>query len=105
MNALGLPLDTAAENARYYALIDLKTVAEAAHGKEFAEWLCKEVGTLDFLEQLSRKYGAVLMYGPGFDGPSDSVRVSLANLNEEDYIELAERIESLLDDLYETYRK
>ena len=40
------------------------------------------------------------MYGPGFSAPEGTVRISLANLNEEDYTEIAGRLFELLDDYY-----
>jgi aspartate/methionine/tyrosine aminotransferase len=40
----------------------------------------------------------VLMYGPGFDAPVGTVRVSLVNLNTEDYEEIARRLFKLLDE-------
>jgi aspartate 4-decarboxylase len=44
------------------------------------------------------------MYGPGFDAPEGTVRISLANLNEEDYVEIARRLFELLDDYYSEYK-
>jgi aspartate/methionine/tyrosine aminotransferase len=44
------------------------------------------------------------MYGPGFDAPEGFVRISLANLNKEDYVEIARRLNELLDSYYATYQ-
>ena len=44
-----------------------------------------------------------LMYGPGFNAPEGTVRISLANLNAEDYVEIARRLFELLDDYYAEY--
>ena len=43
------------------------------------------------------------MYGPGFGAPEGTVRISLANLNEEDYAEIAKRLFELLDEYYVEY--
>ncbi len=43
------------------------------------------------------------MYGPGFNTPSGFVRISLANLNTEDYVEIANRIIELLDEYHVLY--
>ena len=43
------------------------------------------------------------MYGPGFSAPEGTVRISLANLNAEDYTEIAGRLFELLDDYYAEY--
>lgn len=55
------------------------------------------------LDDLATKKGVVLMYGPGFDAPEGCVRVSLANLNKEDYVEIAQRMNELFDEYYEEY--
>ncbi|MDO4538553.1 MAG: hypothetical protein Q4B54_10365 [Coriobacteriales bacterium] len=56
---------------------------------------------IQFLNDLASKLGVVLMYGPGFEAPEGSVRVSLANNDAEDYTEIARRIFELLDSYYE----
>ena len=43
------------------------------------------------------------MYGPGFNAPEGTVRISLANLNAVDYTEIARRLFELLDDYYAEY--
>ena len=55
------------------------------------------------LDDLATKKGVVLMYGSGFDAPEGCVRVSLANLNKEDYVEIAQRMNELFDEYYEEY--
>ncbi len=44
-----------------------------------------------------------MMYGSGFNTSEGTVRISLANLNKEDYIEIAGRIFELLDEYYDEY--
>ena len=44
-----------------------------------------------------------MMYGPGFSAPDGTVRISLANLNKEDYTEIARRLFELLDEYYAEY--
>ena len=43
------------------------------------------------------------MYGPGFDAPEGTVRISLANLDSEDYVEIARRLYELLYEYYEVF--
>lgn len=45
------------------------------------------------------------MYGPGFSAPKGTVRISLANLYTEDYVEIARRLFELLDEYYEEYEE
>ena len=37
---------------------------------------------------IAGRKGVVLMYGPGFSAPDGMVRISQANLNTEDYVEI-----------------
>ena len=100
MEALELPADDSVQNAQYYTLVDVLAVAENRYGTEFADWLRSSRTEIDFLNDLAGKKGVVLMYGPGFSAPEGTVRISLANLNEEDYTEIAGRMFELLDDYY-----
>ena len=103
MSALGLPADDSAQNARYYTLVDVLTIAENRYGEDYALWLRNSRTEIDFLNDLAAKKGVVLMYGPGFSAPEGTVRISLANLNTEDYTEIAGRLFELLDDYYAEY--
>ena len=103
MNALGLKADTANDNAKYYALIDINALICDKYGEEFAKWREDNISDIDFLNDLAKKKGVVLMYGPGFDAPKGNVRISLANLNTEDYVQIASRIMELLDEYYEEF--
>ena len=101
MEALGLTPDESASNAQYYTLVDVYSLAESRYGAEFVDWLRTEKTQIDFLNDLARRKGVVLMYGPGFSAPGGTVRVSLANLNTEDYVEIARRLFELLDEYAE----
>ena len=103
MNALELPMDDSAQNAQYYTLVDVLTIAANRHGADYADWLRTSRTEIDFLNDLAAKKGVVLMYGPGFSAPEGTVRISLANLNAEDYTEIARRLFELLDDYYAEY--
>ena len=71
---------------------------EAEYGEDLLRWLQEEKTQIDFLNDLARYKGVVLMYGPGFSAPEGTIRVSLANLNAEDYVEIARRLFELLDE-------
>ena len=103
MNALGLPADDSAQNARYYTLVDVLAIASARYGEDFADWLKDSRTEIDFLNDLAGKKGVVLMYGPGFNASEGTVRISLANLYTEDYVEIASRLFELLDEYYTEY--
>ena len=76
----------------------LDKVARSQGGDAFGDWFEKNVDEIDFLNDLAGKKGVVLMYGPGFSSPDHMARVSLANLNEKDYAEIAQRMFELLDE-------
>lgn len=101
MKALGMKPDESATNAQYYTLVDVYDLAEAEYGAEFVDWLKAEKTEIEFLNDLAGRKGVVLMYGPGFSAPDGTVRVSLANLNTEDYEEIARRLFELLDEYAE----
>ena len=103
MRALGLFADESAMNAQYYTLVDVLALSSERFGADFADWLLESRTEIDFLNDLAGKVGVVLMYGPGFNAPEGTVRISLANLNEEDYVEIARRMFELLDEYYEEY--
>ena len=105
MTALGLPADDSTQNAQYYTLVNVLALAESRYGADFAAWLTESRTEIDFLNDLAGKKGVVLMYGPGFSAPEGTVRISLANLNEKDYTEIARRLFELLDDYAAEYEQ
>lgn len=98
MKALGLEPDESVSNAKYYVIVDIDDLAKENYGKEFADWLHEEKPEKEFLDDLAERKGVVLMYGPGFKAPEGTVRISLANLEKDDYKELARRMFELLDE-------
>ncbi len=86
---------------QYYTLIDVYALVEAEYGEDLLHWLQEEKTQIDFLNDLAERKGVVLMYGPGFSAPEGTIRVSLANLNTEDYAEIARRLFELLDEYSE----
>ncbi|MGL4738633.1 MAG: aspartate 4-decarboxylase [Cellulosilyticaceae bacterium] len=74
------PLD-----ASYYTEINILDWATKKYGTAFAKYLQKEYSTLDFLYDLAKDHGVVLLPGEGFASSKWGVRVSLANLNDDEY--------------------
>ena len=105
MEALGLPADDSPRNAQYYTLVDVLAIAEGRYGADFADWLRESRTEIEFLNDLAGKKGVVFMYGPGFSAPEGTVRISLANLNTPDYVEIARWLFELLDDYYAEYEE
>ena len=60
---------------------------------------------MDFVVRLAEETGVVLLNGDGFDGPTWSIRASLANLNESDYLKIGTAIRKILDEYEANYKK
>ena len=82
----------------YYNQIDLLVWARLQYGNEFVSYLLDHYHPLEFLFELAARYGIVLLNGSGFEGPTWSIRVSLANLKDEDYTEIGQAIGELFED-------
>lgn len=67
------------------------------YGEEFAKYLKSERDSIEFLFELAEKYKIILLNGSGFEVPSWSIRVSLANLYDDQYIEIEKGINELFD--------
>ncbi|GAA2943823.1 bifunctional aspartate transaminase/aspartate 4-decarboxylase [Streptomyces enissocaesilis] len=84
--------------AAYYVELDLLAEAERVHGKDFAAFLKKEYEPVDALFRLAEQTHVVLLNGGGFDGPEWSVRVSLANLDDLDYLKIGHHLRAIFND-------
>ena len=98
--SLGLPLDFDKTATNYYAVIDLLELARDRYGDIFVEWMIKSYNALSFVFALADKESVVILPGAGFDAPSWSVRVSLANLRFEDYEEIGKKMLETLETAY-----
>ncbi|MFH0823616.1 MAG: bifunctional aspartate transaminase/aspartate 4-decarboxylase [Pseudomonadota bacterium] len=98
--ALGTPYPETDYDAHYYTTIDILSLASARYGKEFSDYLAGSFEPIDFVWRLADERSIVLMDGGGFDAPNMSVRVSLANLPDEAYVEIGKGISGLLEDYY-----
>ena len=104
-NASGFTLLPDPNRAGYYSEIDMMVWAKKLYGDDFAEYLKKNYEPLDFVIRLAEETAIVLLNGDGFDGPKWSVRASLANLNDEDYIKIGKALNKILSDYHEEYIK
>lgn len=97
-SGLGMQLKMDAASASYYSLIDLLELACQFYSEEFAKYLKKNYKPADFLIKLVEKSSIVLLSGSGFGGPEWSLRVSLANLNDDAYATIGKTLRSILDE-------
>ncbi|MFK1840986.1 aspartate 4-decarboxylase [Bacteroides fragilis] len=82
----------------YYSEIDMLVWAKIFYGEKFVSYLKKTYSPLDVVFRLANETSLVLLNGGGFAGPEWSVRVSLANLNEKDYVKIGQGIKRILDE-------
>jgi len=87
----------------YYTILDLEFLGERAHGREFVDWLIKNTKPSEMLFRLAKDARVVLLPGRGFGTLHPSGRVSLANLNESDYVLIGRAIRNLLGEYVERY--
>ncbi|MEV7196414.1 bifunctional aspartate transaminase/aspartate 4-decarboxylase [Streptomyces sp. NPDC093510] len=92
------------QRAAYYIELDLLAEAERVHGKEFADYLEQNYEPVDPLFRLAEQTSVVLLNGGGFDGPQWSVRVSLANLDDLDYLKIGHHLRKIFNDYAEEWR-
>ena len=95
LDGLGLELSPNPLYDGYYGLIDFEFWANKNIGKEAVDYLKSHVHPLDLAFRLAEGHGIVLLNGGGFDAPDWSLRVSLANLNDEVYEEIGRGVRSI----------
>lgn len=95
---LGLDLREDPYDAAYYTEFDLLEWAKNHYGDEFADYLQKNFKPVDVLLKLAEKSSIVLLNGGGFHGPEWSVRISLANLNDEYYLKIGQFLLEILEE-------
>ncbi|MCC4861199.1 bifunctional aspartate transaminase/aspartate 4-decarboxylase [Vibrio splendidus] len=89
--------------AFYYVEIDLKEIAQTIHSNDFFTWLEETYEPLDFLVRLAEEHGVIVMPGAGFDAPTWSLRVSLANLEEAQYANITKAMNAVMQSYVERY--
>ena len=95
IEGLGIQLSPNPLYDAYYGLIDFEFFARKNIGEEAVAYLKKNVHPLDLAFRLAEDHGIVLLNGGGFDAPDWSLRVSLANLDDEVYEEIGRGVRSI----------
>jgi aspartate 4-decarboxylase len=101
---IGISFDDDDENkVDYYTILDLEFLGERAYGRDFVDWVIKNTEPSEVLFRLARDARVVLLPGRGFGTQHPSGRVSLANLNESDYVKIGRAIRTLLGEYVDRY--
>ncbi len=101
---LNIPVVSDPERAAYYCEIDIREWALKNYDKEFFTFLEKNFEPVDIVFRLAEKSSIVLLNGSGFAGPEWSVRVSLANLEDDDYGIIGKELSETMQDYVEAWK-
>jgi aspartate 4-decarboxylase len=102
---MGVPLVDDPLRVGYYANLDLAAWGKATFGDAFTEYLAAHHDPLEIVMALARRRGSVLLNGSGFEGPPWAARVSLANLDADDYLEIGRDLKALAERAVEQWKK
>lgn len=103
-DGLGLPLPNLPNDADYYTDIDLENWTTQTYGAAFTEYMKSHYEPIDILFRLAENSGIVLLNGGGFHGPTWSIRVSLANLDDEAYAQIGQDLKAALQQYVNEYQ-
>lgn len=95
LGGLGLEVSPNPLYDAYYGLIDFEFWAKKNIGQEAVDYLKKNVHPLDLAFRLAEDHGIVLLNGSGFEAPDWSLRVSLANLDDDVYDEIGRGVRAI----------
>ncbi|MBO3320950.1 aspartate 4-decarboxylase [Clostridium perfringens] len=101
---LDLPIKENPYDASYYAEFDLLQWALKNYGPEFANYLESNYKPVDILYKLAEESSIVLLSGGGFQGPEWSVRISLANLDDDAYSEIGTVLRKILENFVHKWK-
>ncbi|RKQ30405.1 aspartate 4-decarboxylase [Oceanobacillus halophilus] len=102
---LGLPMKRLPNDADYYTEIDLEIWCKLHYEEGFIDYLQKNYKPIDILYRLAEKSSIVLLSGEGFLAPEWSIRVSLANLEDEAYSRIGQELKKVLEDYVVEWRE
>jgi aspartate 4-decarboxylase len=104
IDGLELKLDPNPNFDHYYGLIDFEFWAGKNIGPEAVDYLKRNVHPLDLAFRLAETHGIVLLNGGGFEAPQWSMRVSLANLPDEAYEDIARGVRAIARGYRDAYQ-
>ncbi len=103
-NGLGFDLRKDPYDAAYYTEFDLLEWATFYYGSEFGKYLEDNYKPVHILYRLAEESSIVLLSGGGFQGPQWSIRISLANLNDEAYSKIGEALHKILEEFVTSWK-
>ncbi|GAA0471406.1 MULTISPECIES: bifunctional aspartate transaminase/aspartate 4-decarboxylase [Tatumella] len=88
----------------YYTLLDFVDIASRLYGTEFGQWARQNVDINALLFRIADETGVVMLPASGFGTPMPGGRVSLANLNEYDYVNIGKALKQVAAESYQRYQ-
>lgn len=104
-DGLGIEARKDPYDAAYYTEFDLGEWARHHYGEKFTKYLQQEYEPVDILFRLAEQSAIVLLNGGGFHGPNWSIRVSLANLEDEAYANIGEALHHTLEEYVTQFKE
>lgn len=104
-DSLGLSLRKDINDAAYYTEFDLLEWANYNYCSGFANYLESSYKPVEVLYRLAEESSIVLLSGSGFQGPEWSIRISLANLRDEDYTIIGKTLHEILDEFVSRWKE
>jgi aspartate 4-decarboxylase len=89
----------------YYAELDLEAWGRRTFGDDFMTFAAAHHEPIDIVMALAKRFGTVLLNGSGFSGPPWSARVSLANLDDDDYVAIGRHLRDLVGTAVDRWRR
>ena len=80
-------------------MINMLDWAKIECGEDFSKFIEKNYTPFDILYNLANDHSIILLNGDGFASCRWGLRVSLANLNDESYIEIGKILRATFNDL------
>ena len=104
-NELGIVPENNENMVDYYAILSIEYLLEQEHGMDLVNWIYENTDPSEILFRLAREEKVVLLPGQGFGTINPSWRVSLANLNEADYVQIGRAIRKIINEYIELYKR
>ncbi|MDR2036981.1 MAG: bifunctional aspartate transaminase/aspartate 4-decarboxylase [Bacteroidales bacterium] len=102
---MNIPVIPDPDRAAYYCEVDIEEWGMKNYGKEFMSFMKKNFEPVDIVFRLAEKCRVVLLNGGGFAGPEWSVRVSLANLDDNAYATIGKALSETMQEYVDAWKK
>lgn len=103
-DGLGVKIFNDPNYASYYTEINILDWARVEYGDEATKYIENNYTPFDILYNLSKNYSTVLLNGDGFASSRWGLRVSLANLDDEKYLQIGQTLRKIFNTIIEEFK-